>query len=124
MTETGNDRTSGFRGGERDQEKPDQTGDAAPTLDVTPALNDVDEHAAIYLDQDLAGDRGYDGTKLASSRSLTSPPDWDGETLRAVERCHHVAAAHAVGSPMSGIRSIPGAAPGTNTGPAIPPSLI
>lgn len=121
MTETGNDRTSAFHGGER----ADQTGDAAPTLDVTPAdLNDVDDYAAIYLDQDLAGDRGYGGTKLASSRSLTSPPDWDGETLRAVERCHHVAAAHAVGSPMSGIRSIPGAAPGTNTGPAIPASLI
>jgi hypothetical protein len=120
MTETGDDRNSAFRGGERDEEKPDQTGDAAPTLDVTPAdLNDVDEHAAIYFVQDLAGDRGDGGTKLASSRSLTSPQDWDGETLRAVERCHHVAASHAVG-----IRSIPGAAPGTNTGPAIPPSLI
>jgi hypothetical protein len=103
MTETGDDRPSAFRGGERDEERPDQTGDAAPTADVTPVdLNDVDDQP------------------LVSSRSRTSPRDWDGESLRAVERCHHLAAAHAVGSTLSGIRSTPGAAPGPNAGPAHP----
>lgn len=80
-----------------------QTGDAAPTSDVTPVdLNDVDDQ------------------QFVSSRSRTSPRDWDGESLRAVERCHHVAAAHAVGSPLSGIRSTPAGAAAGPTHPSKP----
>jgi hypothetical protein len=107
MTETGDDRPSAFRGGERDQERPDQTGDAAPTSDVTPVdLNDVDDQP------------------LVSSRSRTSPQDWDGESLRAVQRCHHLAAARAVGSTLSGIRSTPGLLLYPTPAPPIRPSLI
>jgi hypothetical protein len=78
-----------------------ETGDAAPTPDVTPAhLSDLDDQP------------------LVSSRSRTSPQDWDGgERFRALQRCHHLAAAHAVGSPLSGIRSTPA---GPGAGPAHP----
>jgi hypothetical protein len=78
-----------------------ETGNAAPTPDVTTAdLNDVDDQL------------------LVSSRSRTSPQDWDdNERFRALQRCHHLAAAHAVGSPLSGIRSTPA---GPGAGPAHP----
>lgn len=113
MSETVVDRPSPFHRDERDGEKPDQSGVGARELDVAAAdLNGVDEHAAIDLDQDLAGDRGYGG--LVSSRRQPHPWDWDGGTLRAVERCHHVAAAHAVGS------LTPGGVTGPNAGPPSP----
>lgn len=56
--------------------------------------------------------------QLVSSRSWTSPRDWDVECLRALQRCHLLAAAYSVGSPLSGIRSTPA---GTAAGPAHPP---
>lgn len=114
MSETSDDRPSAFRRDERDEEQPDQSGDGAREVHVAAAgLDGVDEHEAIDLDQELAADRGYRG--LVSSRCQPNGWDWDGGTLRAVERCHHVAAAHAVGSPTPG-----GAAAGPNAGPAIP----
>jgi hypothetical protein len=75
-----------------------ETGDAASTPDVTTAaLNNVDDQPFV------------------SSHSRTSPQDWDGgERFRALQRCHHLAAAHAVGSPLSGIRSTPA---GPSAGP-------
>ncbi len=75
-----------------------ETGDAASTPDVTTAdLNDVDDQPFV---------------------SRTGPRDWDGgERFRALQRCHHLAAAHAVGSPLSGIRSTPA---GPSAGPAHP----
>jgi hypothetical protein len=107
MSETGENRPSAFHRDERDEERSDQPGDEAPTSDVTPAdLNNGDDQ------------------QLASSRSQTNPRDWDNETLRAVKRCHHVAAAHAVGSPMSGIRSTPGGTAPEPVGLSIAQTLI
>lgn len=62
-----------------------ETGDAAPTSDVTTAgLNDVDDQQFV---------------------SRAGLQDWDGgERFRALQRCHHLAAAHSVGIPLSGIR--------------------
>jgi hypothetical protein len=72
-----------------------ESGDAAPAPDVTSA--------------DLSG---LDDQLLVSSRSRTSAQDWDGG-----ERFHHLAAAHAAGSPLSGIRST---SAGPGAGPAHP----
>ncbi|MDQ1716449.1 MAG: hypothetical protein QOE89_402 [Pseudonocardiales bacterium] len=102
MTETGDDRPSAFRGGERDQERPDQTGDAAPTSDVTPVdLNDVDDQP------------------LVSSPSRTSPQDWDGEPSRRAAvsspRRRACSGKHPEWDPVD-----PGAASVPNAGPAHP----
>lgn len=64
---------------------------------------------------------GTGDSQWVSSGSRTSPRDWDVESLRALQRCHLLAAAHSVGSPLSGIRSTP--APGLPPDTPIRPSL-
>lgn len=118
MSENSDDRPSAFHRDERDEEEPDQSGDGARELHVAAAdLDGVDEHAAIDLDSDLAADRDYGG--LVSSHCQPNPWDWDGGTLRAVERCHHVAA-RMQGEALSQA-ALP---PQTSLAPPSPPSLI